>query len=248
MAATFAALLLAHVLADFVLQTAAMVRGKDALRVQLAHAATVLGATFLIVQGPSAEAFLVPLAIAAVHAGIDRIKRQFGDTLAPFLVDQAAHVASLAAASALFPQLWADSVWAAIGPEALPAIMVHLALGLAAVRGGRFAVEKLLSALPHPPRQTGAALTVRPAPQPGLPDAGARIGELERLVAYGLVVTGQLSGVAFLLAAKSVLRFESTRGDRAAAETIILGTLASVGWALAAAAAAIWLTSQGDMP
>ena len=88
---------------------------------------------------------------------------------------------------------------------------------------------------------------MRAAPSPGLPDAGARIGELERLVAYGLVVTGQVPGVAFLIAAKSVLRFESTRGDRAAAETIILGTLASIGWAIAAAAAALWLTSLGDM-
>ena len=42
----------------------------------------------------------------------------------------------------------------------------------------------------------------------------------------------QAAGIGFLIAAKSVLRFETTSKDQKAGEYVIIGTLASFGWAL----------------
>jgi hypothetical protein len=46
--------------------------------------------------------------------------------------------------------------------------------------------------------------------------------------------------VGFLIAAKSILRFGSVKDDRALSEYVIIGTLASFGWALIAAYATLW--------
>ena len=52
---------------------------------------------------------------------------------------------------------------------------------------------------------------------------------------------GQPTGVTFLIAAKSVLRFNTVSGDRKASEYVIIGTLASIGWAMLTALAIVSL-------
>ena len=74
----------------------------------------------------------------------------------------------------------------------------------------------------------------------GLPAAGHIIGRLERALVFLLIVIGQPAGVGFLIAAKSVLRFEEAK-EQKASEYVIIGTLASVGWAVMIGFAAIWL-------
>ncbi|SLN54015.1 DUF3307 domain-containing protein [Roseisalinus antarcticus] len=238
MAETFVALLFAHVLADFVLQTDAMVRRKAEPLILLAHAAVVL-VTALAVLG-TLTAWPV-YALAAAHLAIDTVKLQVGDRLGPYLLDQAAHVASLAAVALVAPALWAASVWAGAAPDALaaalPAILLHLAGFIVAVRAGGFTVGKLLE--PMTAHWTRARILGG-----GFPQAGLLIGQLERGLTFALVLAGQPTAVAFLIAAKSVLRFNATREDRRIAEYVIIGTLASVGWALFAAYATLWLNAQ----
>ncbi|WP_370228925.1 hypothetical protein [Cognatishimia sp.] len=70
-----------------------------------------------------------------------------------------------------------------------------------------------------------------------LPGGGQMIGLLERGLIYILVLSGNPIGIGFLVTAKSVLRFEATRnGDeitnRRRSEYVIIGTLASFGWAI----------------
>lgn len=80
-----------------------------------------------------------------------------------------------------------------------------------------------------------------PDPQGDSPDslekAGTWIGILERLFVFLFVLSGQYSAVGFLLAAKSVFRFGDLREahDRKLTEYILIGTLLSVGIALATA-------------
>ena len=54
----------------------------------------------------------------------------------------------------------------------------------------------------------------------------------ERGLIFLLLMVGQPTGVGFLIAAKSVLRFDTTAKDQSAGEYVIIGTLASFGWAL----------------
>ena len=78
------------------------------------------------------------------------------------------------------------------------------------------------------PAPTGS--TGRAAPQPRTPPAriGATIGVLERPLIVMFVLTGQLAAIGFVIAAKTLARFEQL-DDRGFAEYYLLGTLASVG-------------------
>jgi len=73
------------------------------------------------------------------------------------------------------------------------------------------------------------------APSAGLPAGGQWIGRLERVLTFGFVLTGQWVAIGFLMTAKSILRLPevSNPNNRAAAEYVIVGTLLSVGGAIA---------------
>ena len=80
----------------------------------------------------------------------------------------------------------------------------------------------------------------------GLPNGGRLIGLLERGIIFMLILAGQWGGIGFLIAAKSVLRFETTSKDQTAGEYVIVGTLASFGWAMAASGATVAALSLVD--
>ncbi|MGL5009684.1 MAG: DUF3307 domain-containing protein [Paracoccaceae bacterium] len=236
---TFIALLFAHVLADFVLQTDWMALNKRNPIALVAHVAIVL-ATALAVCGILHPALL---ALAGIHLVIDAAKawspwRGF----APFLLDQALHLASLVAVAFWVPDLWALGAWGAIPTEdswtaslwpsdgstpILPAIMVALTGLILATRAGGF----------------GIGLYMEPwsaASPKGLPQGGRAIGLLERSLIFLLVLIGMPESIGFLIAAKSVLRFGSVNDDRKVSEYVIIGTLASFGWAILVSFATVW--------
>jgi hypothetical protein len=221
MVETFAALLFAHVLADFVFQSNWMVANKARPSGFAAHAAVVL-ATLLISLGQWHPALA---GLAALHMLIDLIKTRLPQRLAAFLADQALHLVSLAALALWQPQLWAASPYA--GHGALPAAMVLIAGALIATRGGGFAIGLLMAPF-------AAQIPAEHAPA-SLPGAGRLIGILERGLIFALILFGQAEGVGLLIAAKSILRFGVVKDDRALSEYVIIGTLASVGWAIVAA-------------
>jgi hypothetical protein len=223
MIATFAALLLAHVLADFLFQTNWMAANKrDALPLA-AHIAVVL-ATAILATG-SVHPVLFALALA--HLGIDLIKTHSGAKgLVPFLLDQAAHLATLVVVAALEPRLWAEGLWAA--QPWLPGCMALVAGFILATRAGGFAIGMLMA----PWGDVGLG---------GLPNGGRIIGLLERGVIFVLVLTDQAQGIGFLIAAKSVLRFGAVQQEARLSEYVIIGTLASFGWAIVAATATVAL-------
>jgi hypothetical protein len=220
---TFAALLLAHALADFLFQTNWMVANKRHLNALCAHIAVVL-ATAILTTGALHPALFV---LAAVHMLIDAIKTgYFPNRLSPFLADQALHMASLVAVALLQPTLWETGLWAHI--PWLPGAMATLAGAVIATQAGGYAVGLLM--------QPWAAET-----PPGLRNGGRVIGTLERGLIFLLVLTGQAAGIGFLIAAKSVLRFGTVKDEGKLSEYVIIGTLASFGWAIAASAATIWM-------
>ncbi len=217
MTETFAALLLAHVLADFVLQTNAMAASKRRPLTLARHGAVVL-VTAGLATG-TASPWL--LALTATHLAIDLAKTLSGRSgIWPFLLDQAAHGATLIALTALTPDLFATGLW-----QAWPITASLMALGagaMLATRAGGFAVGLLMD-----PWADSLAV--------GLTGAGRVIGNLERGLIFLLILSGQTQNIGFLIAAKSVLRFGTVADDRKVSEYVIVGTLASVLWAIAAA-------------
>jgi hypothetical protein len=256
MTETLAALLFAHVLADFVFQTNWMAVNK---RNPLA-----LGAHFAIVYVTAIAAtgslHLGLLVLALVHIAIDvgklvlatvwKTSHGFG----PFMIDQALHVITLVALALWLPDLWAQGLWSpgaiVTGEDGgilgtglwseetplpvthLPAIMVLLSGAILAVRAGGFAVGLLMRPF--------ADLLPPDVSAESLPGAGRVIGQLERGLIFALVLLGQPQGVGLLMAAKSILRFGAVKDDRALSEYVIIGTLASFGWALVVAYATLF--------
>jgi hypothetical protein len=260
MTETFVALLFAHTLADFVFQTNWMVVNKRNPLALGLHLVTVY-ATAVAATG---TLHLALLALALVHIGIDVGKLilaaawKSSKGLAPFLIDQALHVLSLIAFTLWLPDLWAQGLWAPgavvtgddggilgtglwsaetpLPVSQLPALMV-LATGLIlATRAGGFAVGLLMEPFaPHLGKGDASK---------SLPGAGRVIGYLERGLIFALVLFGQAQGVGLLIAAKSILRFGAVKDDRRLSEYVIIGTLASFGWALIAAYATLHALAQ----
>lgn len=226
MTETFAALLFAHVCADFLLQSDQMAAAKHrrAPTALLLHAVIVLATATLAVApaAPDAAVMIPLLVLTGAHIVIDLIKTFAPSTrLSAFLIDQAAHGATIWAVATWAPDLFGTGLWA--DQSWLPPTMVFLAGLLIATQAGGYAIGMLV-------RPYGRAFRAE-----GLPRGGLLIGQLERGLIYLLILVGQPAAVGFLIAAKSVLRFDASKRKQKAAEYVIIGTLASFGWALVSA-------------
>ena len=217
MVETLTALLLAHVLADFLFQSNWMVQNKARLSGLAAHGG-VVALTLIVTTGGLHPALLW---LCLIHLAIDLAKTRMVQNLRAFLIDQAAHLATLIALALWQPQIWQSGFWAA-QYHSLPALMAVAGFGLIAVQAGGFAIGLLMQPFArHSPK--------------GLPSGGRIIGQLERGLIFAMVLVGQMQAIGLLIAAKSILRFGSVKDDRAASEYVIIGTLASIAWALMAA-------------
>ena len=228
---TAIALTLGHVLADFTMQSDRMVQNKRDPLVLLGHVAIVTAVSWAALGFAPRPAPI--LLIAVSHYAIDWIKlRRGGPGFAAFAADQAAHLAMIALAAMLAPDAWSAGLWGMAPPAAaaewlarLPAAMTLVAGLVAAVWAGGYAVQALMHGLRHP---------LDPAEDQSLPRGGQLIGRLERLMIFMLVLAGQAAAIGFLIAAKSVLRFNELARDRdlRVGEYVIIGTLASFAWGI----------------
>jgi hypothetical protein len=237
---TLIALVFAHLLADFVLQTGWMAANKRNPVALTAHIAVVL-VTAIACTGVLHPALF---ALAAIHMALDAAKAWSPwKGLGPFLADQALHLATIVLVVLWVPDLWAQGLWGAVPTEdgwtaslwpggdgaapVLPAIFVALGGFVLATRAGGFAI--------------GLYMEPWSASSPaGLPSGGRAIGNLERGLIFLLVLTGMPESIGFLIAAKSVLRFGAVGDDRAVSEYVIIGTLVSFGCAIAVSFGTVW--------
>ncbi len=223
---TALALVLAHLITDFLLQSDWMIRHKTRPQVLVLHVLIVASLSWALLGLPPAPGLIA--LIAATHLVIDAAKLRWGGGgFRPFAIDQGAHLAAIAAGAALWPGVWDAGFWpqaAAQIPELAraPETMALAAGAIAAVPAGVYAVATLMTGVPTP--SAGS-----------LPKGGRLIGKLERLVILMLILAGQPDGIGFLIAAKSILRFNELTGtaDRHVSEYVIIGTLASFAWAIA---------------
>ncbi len=242
---TAVALVLGHLVADFLLQTDAMIRDKQRAAVLLGHVGIVTAASWVALG--FAPLLLLLLLVATTHLVIDLAKLRWAAArrarglepgFAGFATDQAAHLAVIAVAAGLWPGAWSAGLWA--NPEVLARLpslarlpeAMALAAGLiATVWTGGYAVREVIAGLKVP---------IDPATDMSLPQGGKLIGRLERLMILMLLLADQPDAIGLLIAAKSILRFnELAASDRRATEYVIIGTLASFAWAIATA----WTTA-----
>ncbi|MGN7839259.1 DUF3307 domain-containing protein [Stenotrophomonas sp. 22385] len=225
---TFLALVTAHLLADFPLQSKALLSKKKNPFYLLLHVAIVTIATALLAGTYDPR---VLMAVALSHAAMDYIKtHHLDDGIKPFALDQIVHLLVIAGLSVWLPKTVADG-W--LGTMSAPAqlaafqVMILASATIASVGMGGVVTAKLLKQFE--PKRTCTSSTT--SDDLGLPGGGEYIGWLERGLTLLFMLIGQPEGIGLMLAAKSVLRF-SDQSARAHSEYVIIGTLLSFGWAI----------------
>ncbi len=210
---TFAALFLAHVLADYVLQTTWMVVNKRRAIAMAAHIGLVLG-TMCLTTLTFNPWFL---ALAVAHLWIDIVKTYaMPEGLFAYIFDQLLHVASVAGIALLAPGIWPASPLA--GVDNLPLYYMIAGGVLFAARGGQYAVATILA------RQ-------------GLGDSrGVLLGWFERAALCVVLIGGWPVFAGAVLAAKALYMGAKMPGrDTTSRNRLILGSGISLAWGLAVA-------------
>ncbi|OWY16960.1 hypothetical protein B6V73_08890 [Thioclava sp. JM3] len=232
---TFTALLFTHTLTDFAFQSDRMAhrKAKREITAFASHLAILLGLSAVALLQFS-TGFLIALALVfASHLLIDFAKSFAPPTLKSFVFDQAAHLIAYAFIAAWFSDLWAQALWS--DHKWIPGVYDLIAGSFITVRAGGFAIERLL---------TNSGFGQESASAPA---GGELIGLLERSLIFILILANQPSAIGFLIVAK-VWRFDalSKSDTQLKSEYVIIGTLASFGWALAASYATLALL--GHLP
>ncbi len=226
---TFVALFAAHIAADYVFQTNQMVARKSEPLMFILHG-IIVALTAVVFTGHLAWPVF---AVVGLHIAIDLIKQVlWNDQFTAYITDQAAHIATIFVVSSIAPTLWETGLWAK-SPEWTPYVLLLISGLIFATRGGGFAVGKLMD-----------RFDTIDFSKNSLDGAGNMIGLLERGLIFVLMIAGLPIGIGFLVAAKSVLRFESSADgsdpeNRRRSEYIIIGTLASFSWAIAVSFAVV---------
>lgn len=222
----FVPLLIAHVLGDFYLQNDKQCRNKDEKKFRspylYVHSLVIGLLSWLMVS--SSGFWWCAVVIAFSHCVIDLEKSYMTSRgLSAFVCDQLAHIAVMLTVAIYWEINDADSmplisyvpsVWGAID---FPMFFLVVLLCL---KPANIFIKLVLAR--YNVGESKSCSEIR--------NAGALIGNLERLLTLILVIFGQFDAVGFVVAAKSLLRFKDT--DTAKTEYVLAGTFLSFGIAV----------------
>jgi hypothetical protein len=223
-------LLIAHILSDFVLQTNRINNGRKGYGkdgeseistfakygFQVFHSVTHATVSYLLVA--QWDNWIIPLVILVSHFIMDYIKSgHMKENISSFLIDQMVHLVIILILWIVMFQdgliyTWLENnwtsarVWAIITAYILVLKPTSIFLNLFIKRW-----------------------TPTDSSNQSLPNAGKWIGYLERILILTFILTGNIEGVGFLLAAKSIFRFGelSKASEIKTTEYVLIGTLAS---------------------
>jgi hypothetical protein len=230
---TLMALLLAHLLGDFVLQPQWIVENKGKrIWPLICHGLIhyVLALSSLVFFAPaswtSTSRQIVLLAYIAIHLIIDNAKyrliarKVWHDNWNAFLFDQALHILVLTIASAILSQIGISEIFRSIQPS--PSEKTHFLeaaiIYIAVIFGGGYLIRYLTKGL-----QIGTSIPL----QERLKNAGLYVGWLERFMMITAIVMQSPVLVGLILTGKSIARFPEFEEPRFA-EYFLIGTLLSI--------------------
>jgi hypothetical protein len=220
----------AHLLGDFLFQTRAMVRHKQRLKARswMLYLHCAIHGVLVYLFAPSWDLWIIPLLVMFTHYIIDLWKLNQPEDVAYFVIDQFLHILILFGLWCLFiaPAGWLPKNWLAI---------MHNQKTWAIASGYlmvTFPLSLLLASATQRWRREAEEHSVRSAIS--LNEAGKWIGIFERILVFTFVISSHFEGIGFLIAAKSILRFNDIKGQEARkeAEYILIGTLMSFSFSI----------------
>ncbi|NLG84352.1 MAG: DUF3307 domain-containing protein [Firmicutes bacterium] len=245
--------LAAHLGADFLLQSEALLRARSmgGIVPYLLHGGILaLSLVVLLHIFGVWNAVVFAVVSATLHAGVDwtkdRLRRRLGPSAGPglFLADQGLHLFCLfflagrldfqpvTRLGTFYRSLWVPPAMettfikaAGLGPALTDKFLLVLVFYLAVIFGGSVFVRELLEAVRVTPQETDTEGVTRRK-------TGLYIGLLERSLVLTLILADAASAVGLVVAAKSVARFKELN-EKGFAEYYLVGTLASITLAVA---------------
>ena len=227
----FANLLLAHLVGDFLLQSNALCESKERKHHKSAfmyvHALIIALLSWMAIGNYQLWSYAV--IIGVTHLMIDIAKSYVKtQTLVWFVGDQILHIFVLLIVSYFIGNGWEQFAWipqnyALILPAFLSAVII-------CTKPANIFIKMIL---------TRYEIDLPKAKDKELKNAGALIGNLERLLSLVLIIAGQFGAVGFIITAKSILRFRDY--ERAKTEYVLAGTLLSFGIAIICGCIIKWL-------
>lgn len=236
---TFLALLLAHLLADFPLQSGAMVLGKKTgwtayVKHGLVHYFAALACLLVFTSQPCASARTQGLLIlyVVVHLGIDAGKQlllsrnSFPDGTWLFLADQAAHLLTILGLTwmlspAAWMELWVQVNWS---PAAKLHFLTIAVVYVGVLFGGGYLVR-------YCTRSLSDQSLIAPETPEELRNAGLYIGWLERFLVVTAILVQSPTMIGLILTGKSIARYPELK-QASFAEYFLIGTFLSISIAL----------------
>jgi hypothetical protein len=213
-------LLIAHLVADFVLQRKSWIVARHALHWRTGslylHAA-IAGILVYLFSGRYHE-FLIPAFVVITHLATDLWKSYTNGSLRYFLADQFIHLLVIVAAWYMYIMPDWSILESVMGYFANTRVLAIVLAYIFVIWPAGFLIAKITA--PWQNQITN---------NQGLADAGRWIGMIERILILTFVLIHQFTGIGFLIAAKSILRFGDIRNpeNRKDAEYILLGTMIS---------------------
>jgi hypothetical protein len=232
----FLPLYLAHLLADFPLQTSWMVQNKRKVAAILAHAAIHYAAGIALLALFATGSVFVPRTLCAVgllvviHLTLDETKcwmtRVWPDNYLLFLADQLLHLVTVGAAALYLANTRIAGILnsAAISEPARQNILVIAIVYVGVIFAGGYLIRYLTKSLAGDVDSNGK--------QSGnLRNAGLYIGWLERFLFLTAIVVQSPAIVGLILTGKSIARFPELKEPRFA-EYFLIGTFLSLSLAM----------------
>lgn len=217
-------LLLAHILTDFVLQTTKGIQQKREKKAKAPflyfHASIAGFLTYLFLQ--QWNQFLIPILIIITHFFIDLWKlNKKEDNLKFFLLDQFFHLLIL-----LFAWLYLTANFYEIMPYLES--FLHSKNTMVLLLGYLIVLSPIGFIIGMATKHWQIEIA-KEGELDSLQKAGRYIGIFERILVLTFVLTNNIAAIGFLIAAKSILRFndKSKSGGRKQTEYVLIGTLMS---------------------
>ncbi len=211
----FLSLLLAHLVADFALQTRKECKDKADRKwrspYHYGHAAVVFALSWLVVW--DLRFWWCALVIGVSHLAIDLWKSYREENVIWFSIDQILHILILAGVALLWCQLYDWSIPFGIAPKSIAIATAALICWKPANIFIKLMLKHYSVDVPVDDVKTGF-------------NAGALIGNLERWLILAFVLMHHYEALGLLIAAKSIIRFGDSQFKKS--EYVLAGTLLSI--------------------
>jgi uncharacterized protein DUF3307 len=214
----------AHLFADFVLQSKKLIQQKKERKAGswFLYAHSLIHASLIYFFSPDKSLWIIPVIVFVTHYFIDLWKVYQKESAVIFIADQLMHVTVLVV---LWVICYENVDWPAV---IVTRILINNNFWVI-ITAYLFVIYPLAYLLGYATQRWRKDIEHNERSSTSLSEAGKWIGVFERILVLTFVINNHFEGIGFLIAAKSILRFNDIKGNnmRKEAEYILIGTLMS---------------------